>query len=164
VGKLSNMCPTDDVESYIDADDVESYIDGLDEAQALAAAVARLYRRLRQERQDALTASQLSLLSTIRWNGPCSARDAALIERVSPPIISRILARLIEQGLVDKRPDPTNGRQVLLSATQAGVELLDIENTRRDAWLGEAIAALSDNERKHIIASTKLLLALARAS
>jgi DNA-binding MarR family transcriptional regulator len=141
-------------------DDVESYIDSLDDAQALAAAVARLYRRLRQERQDALTASQLSLLTTIHWNGPCSARAAAWIECVSPPIITRILARLIEQGLVDKRTDSTDGRQVLLSATQAGAEMLDIENPRRDTWLGQAIAALSDDERKHIIPSTKILLAL----
>jgi DNA-binding MarR family transcriptional regulator len=145
-------------------DEIESFIESLDDAQALAAAVARLYRRLRQERQDALTPSQLSLLSTIRWNGPCSARDAAAIERVSPPIITRILARLIEQGLVNKRPDPTDGRQVLLSATPAGVEILDIENTRRDAWLGQAIAALSDDERKHLIRSTKILLGLAKAS
>jgi len=39
---------------------------------------------------------------------------------LSQPALSRLMDRLAERGLVERRPDPADGRSILLSLTEAG--------------------------------------------
>ena len=62
-------------------------------------------RRLRQQTAGDVTASQISALATIAKHGEVSLGELAAIERIAPPSMTRIAARLEEQGLVERRVD-----------------------------------------------------------
>ncbi len=112
-------------------------------ASALRLAVMRLARRLRGERSDtSLTISQIAALSTLERTGPLTPRELAAAERVQPPSMTRITASLEAAGLVTRSDHPTDGRQVLLSASAQGVALVREDRRRRDAWLAQRLQDL----------------------
>ena len=93
-------------------------------ASALRLAVMRLARRMRSERADtSLTLSQLAALATLERSGPLTPRELAAAERVQPPSMTRLTASLEAAGLVTRTAHPSDGRQVLLAASAAGVAL-----------------------------------------
>ncbi|MCW2799352.1 MAG: MarR family transcriptional regulator [Aeromicrobium sp.] len=127
----------------------------------LARSVARLNRRLRQERQTDLTPTQLSVLGTIRVLGPSTPSAIAAYERVQPPSITRSLNCLVDEGLAIREPHPDDGRQVIISVSDKGEAVLAEERARRDQWLGHRLAELTTAERKILREATALLDRLA---
>ena len=113
----------------------------------LRLAVLRLSRRLRQQAVGEVTASQLSALYAIAKHGELSLGELAAIERIAPPSMTRIAARLEERGLVDRRVDPADRRVARVAVTSAGRVILDETRTRRDAYLAARISSLSDDEQ-----------------
>jgi DNA-binding MarR family transcriptional regulator len=111
--------------------------------------VMRFSRRLRQERPDYadLSLSHLSALASLEKIGPMTPGELATRERVQPPSMTRILGRLIELGLVIKAPHPTDGRQAILTATSAGVDLITESRRLREAWLGQRLLEITKEER-----------------
>src|SRR5436190_12806978 len=116
-------------------------------AERLHSAAIHLLRRLRRE-DDAsgLTAPRLSALSVIVFGGPLTLGALAAAEQVRPPTMTRIVAALERTGLVARQPDPTDRRQVLLSATAAGRRLLEEGRARRTASLAGRLAALPPDD------------------
>ena len=127
-------------------------------------AVSRLARRLRQERPPhELGLTSLSVLSRLYRLGPAGPSALAAAENVQPQSMTRALATLVERGLVAREPHPTDGRQTVISITEAGRAVLDEDRSRRDAWLAEMIAErLTPVEREFLRASAALLEVLAR--
>lgn len=126
-------------------------------------AVARLNRRLRQERRSALTPTQLSVLGTISKIGPATPGAIALHERVRPPSITRTLGQLDSCGYIDRVPDPDDGRQVLVSISEHGAQMLADERERRNAWLESRLETLGPADRSLLREVVPLLLHLAEA-
>src|SRR5918999_6465476 len=90
-------------------------------ATLLRDAITRLNRRVRQARPVGdLTIAQLSALTSLELAGALSPRELADVERVQPPTMTKIVAKLEERGLVQRTPHPTDGRQVILAATPEG--------------------------------------------
>lgn len=131
------------------------------DSHRLARAVARLNRRLRQERQTDLTPTQLSVLGTIGLLGPCTPSAIAAYERVQPPSIARTLSRLVDEGFVLREPHPDDGRQVLISLADKGEDVLAEERARRDEWLARRLAELTAEERALLRQAAALLEGLA---
>lgn len=127
----------------------------------LARSVARLDRRLRQERQTALTPTQLAVLSTVRTHGPATPGAIAALERVQPPSITRTLTYLVDEGLAQRAPHPDDGRQVLVSVSDKGEAVLAEERDRRDEWLARRLAGLGAAERRTLREAAALLERLA---
>ena len=73
--------------------------------------------------------------------------ELAALEYVQPPSMTRVVAGLEEIELVRRTPHPTDGRQILLDATDAGRKLLAVDRERRDAWLCHRLKELSPQER-----------------
>src|SRR6185437_10263516 len=90
----------------------------------LALAVGRLNRRIRSA-TGGLSHGQLSALSTIVRRGPLRPSEIAAIEVAAAPTITRIVAELEARGLVERAPDPEDGRSLFVSGTEAGKALLD---------------------------------------
>jgi DNA-binding MarR family transcriptional regulator len=82
-------------------------------------------------RQISLTAA--STLSTLDRTGPRRLTDLAMIEGVTQPSMSVLVTGLEQAGLAERRPDPGDGRVVLVAATDAGAEYL---RSRRRAGAG----------------------------
>jgi DNA-binding MarR family transcriptional regulator len=135
----------------------------LDLAGELRGAVMRFSRRLRRERPDYpdLSLSHLSALASLDKAGALSPRDLAALERVRPPSMTRIVARLEERGLVERTPHATDGRQVVLDLTAAGRELVTESRRLREAWLAGKLATLTDAERATLVDAAAILDRLA---
>jgi len=117
------------------------------EAPDLRIAVMRLARRLRRERtSDALTPSQMAVLATLLREGPMSPGELAEVERVQPPSMTRILHSLRTADLVLRTAHPTDGRQVIYTATDAARAMVDRDRKRRDQWLLHRLELLSPSE------------------
>lgn len=131
-------------------------------ADQLRVALTRLTRRLRQTRpMGELTQNQISVLASLDA-GALTPRELAEAERVQPPTMTKVLARLEERGMVQRAPHPTDGRQVLLSATEAGRAVL-VESRRAKAeWLTARLALLSPDERDVLAQAAEILDKLAR--
>jgi DNA-binding MarR family transcriptional regulator len=118
-----------------------------DLAGGLRLTIARTARRLRQETGTELSPSLTAALSTIERHGPLTPGEVATRERIQRPTATRVLARLEEQGLIDRMPDVRDGRSSLLTASTAGRDLLAELRTRKTAFLASRIEDLDDEDR-----------------
>ena len=126
-------------------------------------AITRLNRRLRQVRPvGELTQSQLSALTSLELAGALTPRELAEAERVQPPTMTRIVGKLETLGLVQRDPHPTDGRQVILSATPAGREVFAEHRRARDEWLTRQLTDLPPTERATLHAAAEILSRIAR--
>ena len=132
-------------------------------AGALAVSVTRLARRLRQERGTDLTANQLSVLGTLRREGPLTPGGLAAAEGVQPPSMTRTVACLVELGLVSREAHVSDGRQVVVQLTPHGEKLLADERRRRDAWLARRLRELDPADREVLRRAAAVLDGLARS-
>ena len=133
-------------------------------APQLRDAITRLNRRVRQARPVGdLTVTQLSALTSLRLAGALTPRELADVERVQPPTMTRIVAKLEERGLVQRTPHPTDGRQVILAATDGGRAVLELFERVRDEWLASRLAELTEAERDTLRQAAEILQQVARA-
>ena len=133
-------------------------------APQLRDAIMRLNRRVRQTRPVGdLTVTQLSALTSLRLAGALTPRELAEVERVQPPTMTKIVGKLEERGLVRRTPHPTDGRQVILAATEGGEAVLDQFERARDEWLAHRLAELSEDDRETLHHAAEILHQLARA-
>jgi DNA-binding MarR family transcriptional regulator len=113
-------------------------------AHRLHSAAIHLLRRLR--RQDAaagLPAPWLSALSVLTFGGPRTMTELAEAEQVRPPTISRLVKDMERDGLVQRVPDPVDGRVQRVQATERGQEVLYEGRARRVSVLAKGIEALT---------------------
>ncbi|MFG1953136.1 MarR family winged helix-turn-helix transcriptional regulator [Micromonospora sp. NPDC048830] len=133
-------------------------------APQLRDAITRLNRRVRQARPVGdLTVTQLSALTSLMLAGALTPRELADVERVQPPTMTKIVAKLEERGLVQRTPHPTDGRQVILAATEGGRAVLDQFERARNEWLAHRLAELSESDRETLQRAAEILQQLARA-
>ena len=86
-------------------------------ASDLSLAVMRLARQLRFRRPESpVTLSQLSALATLAKEGAMTPGALAVRERVRPPSMTRVVASLVDLGLVVRAAHPADGRQILVAA------------------------------------------------
>ncbi len=111
----------------------------------LRLACMRISRRVRFESTDEVAPHQLTALVRVE-KGPCTPRELAQHERVSPPSMTRTVSSLTNAGWVQRANDPHDGRRVILSLTPAGAQVLAQVRERRDAWMAVRLAGLSDPE------------------
>jgi len=125
--------------------------------------ITRLNRRLRQVRPlGELTQTQLSALTSLEIHGSLTPTELAEVERVQPPTMTKIVAKLVDKGLVRREPHPTDGRQSILSATDAGHAAFIEQRRAKDAWLARHVAELSTADREILHAAVDLLRRIAR--
>src|SRR6185295_18249999 len=116
-----------------------------DTAARLRMAIVRTARRLRQEAAGEgteLTPTAGSALATVERHGPLTPSELAEIERIKRPSATRSLRCLEEAGLVQRTPDPSDGRSALVSITGAGRERLRSLRGRKNAYLAKRMRAL----------------------
>ena len=118
-----------------------------DLAGHLRLTILRTARRLRQEAGGELSPSLVAALSTVEQHGPLTPSGVAAREGIQRPTVTRVLARLEEQGLIERMADPRDGRSTFVSATKAGRELLAELRTRKTAFLARRIERLDSDER-----------------
>jgi DNA-binding MarR family transcriptional regulator len=125
-------------------------------ASELRVVLGRLVRRLRRE--YTLPLSQATVLSRLDRKGPRTTSALAHDERVRPQSMAQTIADLVDEGLVERRPDPGDRRQTLIELTVLGRETLGLTRARRDDWLARAISDALSREEQEILARAIPLL------
>lgn len=67
-------------------------------------------------------------------------------ERVQPPSMTRVIASLADLGLVKREPHPTDGRQVIVTLSQSGTDVVVDEANAREEWLRAQLKRLDDDQ------------------
>ena len=139
-------------------------MDGITESSAAAArelrvVVGRLRRQLRGLAIEGdLTPSQTAVLTRLWKEGDSSASALAGAERIRPQSMAAIVAALNERGLIERTPDPEDGRRQLISLTGAGRQRAESNRQVREEWLARAIHdRYSESERRTILDALALL-------
>lgn len=128
-------------------------------ANDLAGVVGRLLRRLRSSSSESLlTPTQRSVLARLEDGGPATTAALARAEFVRPQSMRLTLGALEEQGLVERAPDPDDGRKSVMSITGDGRTTLAQVRAAKRNWLAEAIAAELDGAERRTVAEATVLL------
>jgi DNA-binding MarR family transcriptional regulator len=129
-------------------------------AAHLRTAIVRTARRLRQEaaaETSGLTPTSTAALATIERHGPLTPSEIAAIERVKRPTITRTLRCLEREGLIDRAPDPQDGRSALVSVNAAGRERLRRLRGRKNAYLARRMRDLTAEEVETLERAAEIL-------
>jgi DNA-binding MarR family transcriptional regulator len=128
-------------------------------AQDLGAVIGKLKRRLREQAHVGdLTPSQTSALLRLEKDGPATASNLARAEGMRPQSMGAVVAALEAAGMVRGAPDPNDGRQIILSLTDAFRKRIREGRAARQDWLSSAIQArLSPREQDEVAAAVALL-------
>jgi len=128
-------------------------------AQDLRGLLGKLKRRLRdQAHVGDLTPSQVSVLLRLEKDGAATASTLARAEGMRPQSMGSIIAALEGAGLVSGAPDPTDGRQTLLSLTDACRKRVEKGRAARQDWLTRTLQArLSPEEQDRLAEAVELL-------
>jgi DNA-binding MarR family transcriptional regulator len=98
-----------------------------------------------------LTIGQLKSLFFIDSEGSTNFRKLATALCVTPPDVTRIVDRLVEQGLVSRRENPEDRRMHLLQATKKGKSLLAKLRENKTSHLYRILTHLSTEELNIIV-------------
>jgi DNA-binding MarR family transcriptional regulator len=129
-------------------------------ASELRMVLGHLMRRLRAEHRFSL--SQGAVLGRLDREGTKSIGDLAVAERVRPQSMTQTISDLEGEGLIARRPDPADGRRILVELTDQGRETLQADRRQREGWLASAIAEdLSGQEQRTLMQALALLRRLA---
>ncbi|MGH2748881.1 MAG: MarR family winged helix-turn-helix transcriptional regulator [Actinomycetota bacterium] len=123
----------------------------------LRLAVMRLARRLRQQAEPGVTPSMLSALASIDYLGSVSLKELAELERVQPPTLTKIIARLEEAGLVRRDADSEDRRVSHVSLTPEGKQFIQRARTRKDAYLTRRLSKLGARDVDALAAAVDAL-------
>jgi DNA-binding MarR family transcriptional regulator len=134
-----------------------SSVDSVELAQALRLAVGRFARRLRQRTLGQLTPSQHSVLASLGRQGPMSLSALAEVEGVALASISGIVTRLVEKGMVLRRPNPDDRRSWLVELSDDGRDTLEKGRGARTALVAGSLERLSQQERDTLAAAVTIL-------
>jgi DNA-binding MarR family transcriptional regulator len=119
-------------------------------AGRLRVSATRLARQLRQESDAGLTPSQLSALTSIERHGRLTLGALAEHERVAPPSITKVVAKLEAAGLVARTLDDNDRRVAWVTLTPTAERRLTQIRQRKNVWLAARLAELSDDDRRRI--------------
>ena len=123
----------------------------------LRLAITRTARRLRQEADGGLSPSLTAALATLERHGPLTPSRLAEIERIQRPTVTRLLATLEKDGLVERVGDPEDGRVSIVSITKQGNALVKKLRSRKNAYLSKRLRTLDDHELATLELATAIL-------
>jgi DNA-binding MarR family transcriptional regulator len=103
-------------------------------------------QRVAQGLQPELSDSQLAALAALEKHA-MTPGELAEHEKVQPPSITRVIASLEERGLIQRMPHPSDRRQVVLTVTDLGRDIVRQVRQLREAWLARRLRDLTPSER-----------------
>ncbi len=132
-------------------------------ADRLHSAAIHLLRRLRtSDTTTGLTPPQSSALSVLVFGGPQTLGRLASLEQVRPPTMTRLVAELERQSLIQRRADPDDRRKIWLEPTAAARKILVEGRARRVARLEADLRALPAAQYTRLINALGVIEGVAR--
>jgi len=125
-------------------------------------AVGLLVRRVRSAAaSQELSMTESTVLARLDKNGPATIADLARAEGMKPQSMGATISALEEIGLVERKPHPTDGRQMNIELTASGLALRKATYAAKRSWLTQAIAQLDASERETLFKAGDIVRRLA---
>ncbi|MGA8595191.1 MAG: MarR family transcriptional regulator [Bryobacteraceae bacterium] len=125
-------------------------------------AIGLLVRRVRAAAAShELSLTEAAVLARLARDGPATTADLARAESMKPQSMGTTIATLGEMGMVERKPHPTDGRQVNIELTAKGAAVRQSVGDAKRTWLAQAIAELDDEDRETLFAAGRIIKRLA---
>jgi DNA-binding MarR family transcriptional regulator len=128
----------------------------------LMQAVGLLVRRVRAaSASHELSWTESVVMARLAKDGPATTADLARSEGMKPQSMGTTIAAMEEMGIVERKPHPTDGRQVNIQLTAKGAALRKSAKDAKLTWLMQAIAQLDERERETLFKAGEIIKRLA---
>lgn len=128
-------------------------------AADLMHSIGLLVRRVRAASAAAsdLSLTEASVVAHLDREGPTTTADLARHQSMRPQSMGTTIAALEEMGLVERKPHPTDGRQVYIVLTQKGIAARKNAKDAKRTWLAQAMAKLTEEERQALFTAGEII-------
>lgn len=128
----------------------------------LTQAIGLLVRRVRAAAASHdLSLTEGAVMKRLAADGPATIADLARAESMKPQSMGTTIAALEEMGMVERKPHPTDGRQVNILLTAKGAAVRKSAGEAKRTWLAQAIAQLDEQERETLFKAGEIIKRLA---
>jgi DNA-binding MarR family transcriptional regulator len=127
----------------------------------LRGVIFRLARQLNASSTgEGLTPTQASVLGLVAFRGPLGLAELTELEGLNPTMLSRVVRKLDEDGLIHRLPDPSDLRAVRVEITPEGALVHERIRTLRTQAVSECLQRLPDHAGKELVQALPALEAL----
>lgn len=124
----------------------------------LLQAIGLLVRRARAAAAShGLSLTESAVMARLARDGPATTADLARAEGMKPQSMGTTIAALEEMGMVERRPHPTDGRQVNIALTAKGAAVRKSAKDAKRTWLVQAITQLDEQERETLFKAGEII-------
>ena len=135
-----------------------------DEVLDFTQAIGLLVRRVRTAAAShELSLTESAVMGRLDKDGPATTAELARAEGMKPQSMGATIAALEERGLVERKPHPTDGRQVNLRLTAQGMAVRKSVRDAKRTWLAQAVAQLDKKEQETLFAAAEIIKRLAES-
>ena len=128
----------------------------------LMQSIGLLVRRARAAASShELSLAEASVMGRLAKHGPATTADLARAEGMKPQSMGTTIAALEEMGMVERKPHPTDGRQVNIGLTARGAAVRKSAKDAKQTWLMQAISQLDESERETLFKAGEIIKRLA---
>jgi DNA-binding MarR family transcriptional regulator len=121
-------------------------------------AMGQLVRRVRAAAAShELSLTESAVMARLARDGAATTADLARSEGMKPQSMGTTIAALEEMGMVERKPHPTDGRQVNIALTAKGAAVRKSAKDAKRTWLAQAVAQLDDEERETLFAAGEII-------
>lgn len=131
----------------------------------LTQSIGLLVRRMRAAAAShELSLSESAVMARLARSGPATTADLARAESMKPQSMGTTIAALEEMGMVERKPHPTDGRQMNIELTARGMAVRKSAKDAKRNWLAQIIAQLEKQEQETLFAAGEIIQRLAESS
>jgi len=124
----------------------------------LLQAVGLLVRRVRAAAaSNELSLTESVVMARLAKDGPATTADLARAEGMKPQSMGTTIAALEVMGMVERKPHPTDGRQVNIALTARGAAVRATAKDAKRSWLVQAISQLDKHDQETLFASGEII-------
>src|ERR1700692_3307874 len=128
----------------------------------LMQSIGLLVRRVRAAAgSHELSLTEAYVMGRLAKDGPATTAELARAEGMKPQSMGTTVAALEEMGMVERKPHPTDGRQVNIELTAKGAAVRKSAKDAKRTWLAQAIAQLDEQERETLFEAGEIIKRLA---
>jgi DNA-binding MarR family transcriptional regulator len=125
-------------------------------------AIGLLIRRVRAAAgSHELSLTEAAVMARLDKDGPATTADLARAEGMKPQSMGTTIAALEGMGMVERKPHPTDGRQLHIALTAKGVAVRKSAKDAKRTWLAQAVAQLDEGERVTLFKAAEIIRRLA---
>jgi DNA-binding MarR family transcriptional regulator len=127
-------------------------------------AIGLLVRRVRAAAAShELSLTESAVMARLAKDGPATTADLARAEGMKPQSMGTTVATLENMGIVERKPHPTDGRQMKIGLTAKGATMRKNAREAKRTWLAQAVAGLDEQERETLFAAGRIIKRLAES-